>query len=213
MANKNDIRIDVNKLHPLLRLYLNRMIKYANKEGIYIIVTEGLRTVAQQDALYDKGRYGNPGPIVTNATGSSYSSQHQWGVAFDICIANTGHTWDVSYFRKVAEATLPHCKHLGWGGYWTKEVDGLVDNPHFYLTKWGKNPFPLKKQYGTPEKFFKTFTGTITRTTLKLWNLNRKKVKRTLSKGEVVNILYRGKKWARVEYNGIHGYVLNKYLK
>ena len=215
MANKNDIRIDVKKLHPLLRLYLERMIKYANDAGIYIIVTEGLRTVADQDALYAKGRT-KPGPVVTNAKGSYYGSQHQWGIAFDICIANDGHMWDESYFRRVAEVTIGHCKHLGWGGYWTKEKDGLIDRPHFYLDNWGKNPLPLKKKYGVPDKFMKTFTGKVTGTKdgLTIWSKNKKKqIKKNVPNGEVFNILSKGIRWARIEYNGIHGYVLKKYLK
>ena len=216
MGKKNDIRIDVNKIHPLLKLYLDRMIKYANKEGIYIIVTEGFRTVDQQNALYAKGRT-KPGPVVTNATGNSYTSQHQWGVAIDICIANEGHMWDVSYIKKVAEVSKKHCKHLGWGGDWTKQVDGIVDNPHFYLDIWGKNPSLLKAKYGTPGAFMCTWTGGINTIGKGLWLWNsykkgRKKVVKMPRRAKV-KILKRGKKWATVEYQGIVGYARNRFIK
>lgn len=211
----NDIRINVNELHPLLYYYLKKIIKYANKEGIYIIVTEGLRTKERQDQLYAQGRFGNPGIVVTNARGSDYASQHQWGIAFDICIANPGHTWDVSYFRKVAEIATKRCKHIGWGGYWTKEVDGLIDNPHFYLTFWGKNPSPLKEKYGTPYKFFKTFKGTIKATTkhVPLWNYKKDKKLASIPNGSSVYVSRIGRKWAHIRYKDTYGYVLKKYVK
>lgn len=216
MGKKNDIRIDTNKIHPLLKLYLDRMIKYANKEGIYIIVTEGFRTVEQQNALYAKGRT-KPGPVVTNATGNSYTSQHQWGVAIDICIANEGHMWDTAYFKRVAEVAKKHCKHLGWGGDWTKEVDGIVDTPHFYIDFWGKNPFPLKEKYGTPGAFMCTWTGNVNMIGKGLWlwdsyKKGRKKVVK-MPRRSKVKVLKRGKKWATVEYQGIVGYARNRYIK
>jgi peptidoglycan L-alanyl-D-glutamate endopeptidase CwlK len=211
----NDIRIDVNKLHPLLRFYLERTIKYANKEGIYLIITEGVRTVAQQDALYAKGRT-KPGIVCTNARGCDYSSQHQWGIAFDIAIANPGHLWDEKYFRKVAEIAKQHCKYIGWGGDWTVKEDGLIDRPHFYLNKWGKNPSPLKDKYKTPERFFKTFKGTVkgTRKGLSIWNRNKdKRLVEFKPNGTEFYILSIGRKWAHVYYNGTYGYALKKYLK
>ncbi len=57
-------------------------IKACATEGISVAIGETLRTVAEQDALYAQGRT-KPGNKVTNARGSSYSSQHQWGIAFD----------------------------------------------------------------------------------------------------------------------------------
>jgi len=218
MANKNDIRIDLKKIHPLLRLYLERIIKYANAEGIYIIITEGFRSKERQDELYAQGRT-KPGIVCTNARGSDYNSQHQWGVAIDFCIANDGKTWNYTMMKRVAEIGKEHCKHLGWGGDWTVKVDGLIDNPHLYLDKWGKNPSPLKKTYGLPENFLKTFTGAVTGTKkgLSIFNktgkIKRKRIVQKQPNGTVFNILRRGKIWCRVEYNGKYGYALSKYLK
>ena len=50
--------------------------------SITVAISETLRSAAEQDALYAQGRT-KPGNIVTNAKGSSYKSQHQWGIAFD----------------------------------------------------------------------------------------------------------------------------------
>jgi peptidoglycan L-alanyl-D-glutamate endopeptidase CwlK len=211
---QNDIRIDRTKLHPYLDYLLGIMIKYSNREGIYLIITEGFRTVQQQDELYAKGRT-KEGKIVTNARGSSYQSQHQWGIAFDIAIKNQGHTWDVAYFNKVAQIAKKHCKSLGWGGDWTIAVDGIVDNPHFYLKKYGKNTLKLKAQYGTPDKFIKTWKKQVKGTKNGLPIRNKLKTKEIVPKqpnGTVFEVLWTHKKWSKVRYNGKVGYALTKFL-
>ena len=68
--------------HPRLQRIASAWIKACATEGITVAIGETLRTVAEQDALYAQGRT-KPGNKVTNARGSSYSSQHQWGIAFD----------------------------------------------------------------------------------------------------------------------------------
>ena len=67
---------DTSKLHPVLREKMNELIKECKKQGIKIGIGECVRTVAEQDALYAKGRT-KPGSIVTNAKGLTYSSMHQ----------------------------------------------------------------------------------------------------------------------------------------
>ena len=73
---------DITKLHPLLQEKINQLKIECAKQGLVIAIGECLRTVAEQDALYAQGRT-KPGTKVTNAKGSTYSSMHQWGVAFD----------------------------------------------------------------------------------------------------------------------------------
>lgn len=207
----NDIRIDTGKLHPLLKLYLERIIKYSNEAGIYLIITEGLRSVEEQDKLYAKGRT-TPGPTVTDAKGSDYQSQHQWGIAFDIAIANNGHTWDEAYFKKVADIAKEHCKYIGWGGDWKKPVD----RPHFYLDKWGCTTYKLKLKYKTPEVFMKTFKKKVTGTKKGLSIWNKRKTKRLTKKypnGSTFRILSEGIIWDNVYYKGTYGWALKKYLK
>ena len=102
MKREHSIRIDRKKLHPWLNYKLGLLLKECAKNGIYLIITEGFRTKAYQDSLYAKGRT-KPGKIVTNANGSAYSSQHQWGIAFDIAINDSKLLYNDKLIRKVAK--------------------------------------------------------------------------------------------------------------
>lgn len=73
---------DIALCHPRMQKIAAQWITACKAEGINVAISETLRTAAEQDALYAKGRT-KPGNIVTNAKGSSYRSQHQWGIAFD----------------------------------------------------------------------------------------------------------------------------------
>lgn len=206
---KHDIRIDVSKLHPYLQYKLKILMNKCEKQNIYLIITEGYRTKEYQDQLYAKGRTtGKIGETVTNARGSDYSSQHQWGIAFDIAIANPGHTWDTSYFVKVSN--IAKGIGLGWGGDWTSPVD----KPHFYLKKWGSTPTPLKRQYGTFENFKKTWTAKVTRKKgLNIWTKHFKKKKKLLKYGTTVDVLWKHLVVSKVKYGDTIGFVRSKYIK
>lgn len=65
--------------------YLARLLE---TEGIEMRVTAGLRTVAQQDALYAQGRNGDTRPRVTNCPGGY--SYHNFGLAVDCCPSQFG---------------------------------------------------------------------------------------------------------------------------
>ena len=73
---------DITKCHPRLQELAAELKAECARQGYQIAIGESFRSVAEQDALYAQGRT-KPGQIVTNAPGSSYSSMHQWGVAFD----------------------------------------------------------------------------------------------------------------------------------
>ena len=73
---------NIDDLHPKLQSLIAKLRAECEKQGLKIGIGECLRTVEEQNAFYAKGRTA-PGSIVTNAKGSSYSSMHQWGVAFD----------------------------------------------------------------------------------------------------------------------------------
>lgn len=151
---------DITKLHPRLQDKANELVALCKKNGITIKIGECYRSVEEQNALYAQGRT-KPGNIVTNAKGTSYSSQHQWGIAFDFFldmdIDGDGKKSDDAFnnkkstFNKVGK--LGKSIGLGWGGDWTSPVD----MPHFYLPDWGKTTSKLKEKYGTPEKFKKTW--------------------------------------------------------
>lgn len=153
---------DIKALHPDLQKKIVELKNLCKENGITIGIAECLRTKAEQDALYAKGRT-KPGAKVTNAPGSSYSSMHQWGVAFDIYldmdIDGDGKTADDAYnnakgtFNKIGK--IGQSIGLEWGGSWTS----IKDLPHFQLKNWGSTPSKLKATYGTPEKFMATWNG------------------------------------------------------
>ncbi len=151
---------DIALCHPRMQKIAAQWITACKAEGINVAISETLRTAAEQDALYAKGRT-KPGNIVTNAKGSSYRSQHQWGISFDFYlkmdvdgdgkIADDAYNDSKGHFRKAAE--IGKKLGLAWGGDWSS----IVDKPHLYLPDWGSTPTPLIKQYKTPEKFMKTW--------------------------------------------------------
>lgn len=214
MNRNHDIRIDRSKLHPQLNYKLSLLLKKCMKKGIYLIITEGFRTPAEQDRLYAKGRTA-PGEIVTHARGSSYSSQHQWGIAFDIAMNYdidgdgkvSDDTWNRKGFQRVAK--IAKSIGLGWGGDWK-----FVDTPHLYLKKWGSTTAKLKQQYGTFANFKKTWTAKVHRTKgLILWKdaLKANKILR-IPNGESVQVLHTKLWYAKVRYQGKYGFVNRKYI-
>lgn len=153
---------DKTKLHQALQTKITKLIKECDKAGLKIGIGECLRTVEEQNALYAKGRTA-PGNIVTNAKGSTYSSMHQWGVAFDFYRNDgKGAYYDKdNFFTKVGDIG----KKLGleWGGDWKS----IKDKPHFQLPNWGSTTSKLRTKYGTPDKFFSTWENTVTYTVIK----------------------------------------------
>ena len=167
MKKEHDVRINREKLHPWHDYKLGLLLKQCAKKGIYLIITEGFRTKEYQDALYAKGRTA-PGKVVTNAKGSTYSSQHMWGIAFDIAINDSKLLYDSVMIKKVANIAKSKKVGLKWGGDWKS----IVDTPHFYLGKWGSTTSKLKSTYGTPDKFKETWTKKVygTKSGLNIWN-------------------------------------------
>lgn len=144
---------DITLCHPRLQELAAKLVKACADQGLAIKIGETLRTVAEQDELYAQGRT-KPGSIVTNAKGSSYSSQHQWGIAFDFYRNDGQGAYNESggFFTRVGE--LGKKVGLGWGGDWSS----IVDKPHFYLPDWGSTTGKIKSLYGTPDKFIQTWT-------------------------------------------------------
>ena len=144
---------DITLCHPELQEKAEKLVSSCKGYGLLIGIGECFRTVAEQDALYAKGRTA-PGSIVTNAKGSSYSSHHQWGTAFDIYRNDGTGAYNDSdgFFSKVGAIGVKI--GLEWGGNWTSPVD----KPHFQLPYWGSTTTMLKNLYGTPEEFKKTWS-------------------------------------------------------
>lgn len=105
------------------------IIEEAYDEGIYVLITDGYRSNAEQDELYAQGRT-KPGNIVTNAKGGQ--SNHNKGIAVDYCLTNkegTAAYWTVNAdWKRVA--AIAKSKGFAWGGDWTN----FKDNPHLEYT-------------------------------------------------------------------------------
>lgn len=153
---------DITELHPRLQVLAAQLKETCAARGISILYSECLRTVAEQDALYAQGRTA-PGSIITNTRGSSYRSQHQWGIAVDFYVdmdidgdgskADDAYNNSTGLFDTVGKIAVT--MGLGWGGNWTS----IKDRPHIYLPDWGSTTSKLISTYGTPEKFMATWSN------------------------------------------------------
>lgn len=115
-------------VHGLVREKSITLIKQAYAQGIYVAITQGLRTFAEQDALYAQGRT-RPGQIVTNAR-SGYSI-HNYGLAVDFVLFDNNKnpiwTFNNNWLKVIKMGTA-----LGFeSGYYWKS---FPDNPHLQYT-------------------------------------------------------------------------------
>lgn len=129
----------INTLHPLVRAKAKEFIIRAEKElGIKLRVTSALRTWAEQDELYAKGRT-TSGKIVTNAKGGQ--SLHNYGLAIDVVeIRNGSAIWNNSRWNEIA--ALGKSLGFSWGGDWRS----FKDKPHFEI-KFGRSLSDLQALY------------------------------------------------------------------
>jgi peptidoglycan L-alanyl-D-glutamate endopeptidase CwlK len=118
----------VEKLQPVARVKARAAFQQAEEEGLSLLVTSGLRSFAEQDALFALGRT-KPGKVVTDArAGESY---HNFGLAFDFVVVIRGHAvWDASHAQWKRFVRIAKSLGFDWGG------DLNSDNPHFQI----KNP-------------------------------------------------------------------------
>lgn len=119
----------LNGLHPVVLAATERLIERTFAQGVPIVITQGLRTIAEQNELYAQGRT-KPGKIVTNARGGY--SNHNFGVAIDFVLLmpdGKSVSWEINdnWMTVVRIA-----KELGfdWGGDWLK----FKDYPHLEMT-------------------------------------------------------------------------------
>lgn len=126
----------IEKLHPSIRCEVTNIINECNAAlsgRAKVRITQGLRTFAEQDALYAQGRT-KPGNKVTNAKGGQ--SIHNYGFAVDIVLIIDGTTaswdvkkdWDGDKVSDWDECVKVFAKYgWNWGGNWTS----FKDMPHF----------------------------------------------------------------------------------
>lgn len=126
----------IAKLHPKLRSEVATIVTEIQSKGIDIRITQGLRTIAEQDALYAQGRT-KPGPKVTNAKGGQ--SFHNFGLAVDFCLLHKDGSisWDLHEdidkdgIKDWMEVVAVFKKY-GW--VWGGDFKSIKDNPHFEKT-------------------------------------------------------------------------------
>jgi peptidoglycan L-alanyl-D-glutamate endopeptidase CwlK len=112
-------------LLPEARPFARALVQRAAQNGIQIKIISGLRTYAEQDALYAQGRT-KPGRIVTGVRGGY--SNHNFGIAFDIGVFE-GARYAPESPKYGAVGVLGMDLGLEWGGNWKT----FVDQPHFQL--------------------------------------------------------------------------------
>ncbi|MEG2338743.1 MAG: M15 family metallopeptidase [Clostridium sp.] len=118
---------DLSALHPHVKALAEKFLAKCKAAGLDVIVTQTLRTVAEQNELYAQGRT-KPGKIVTKAKGGY--SMHNYGLAFDIAIKVKGKIdWDNEALYAKAGA-IGQAVGLEWGGSWKS----FKDTPHFQWT-------------------------------------------------------------------------------
>jgi peptidoglycan L-alanyl-D-glutamate endopeptidase CwlK len=119
----------IETLLPEVKPYARALIVKGAAAGITIKAISGLRTYAEQNALYEQGR-SKPGKKVTNARGGY--SNHNFGIAFDIGVFE-GSKYIAESPKYKAIGAIGMDLGLGWGGNWKT----IKDEPHFQLPpKW-----------------------------------------------------------------------------
>jgi peptidoglycan L-alanyl-D-glutamate endopeptidase CwlK len=117
---------NINTLLPEVQGIARFLIEQAANAGISIKILSGLRTYAEQDALYKQGG-------VTKARGGY--SNHNFGIAFDIGVfEGTKYIPESSKYKAVGSLGVQ--LGLDWGGNWKS----FKDEPHFQLRpNWATN--------------------------------------------------------------------------
>lgn len=92
------------------------------------IVTEGYRSPAAQDALYEQGRT-KPGNVVTYKRGGESKHNTMPARALDVAflLSNGQVSWSAELLTKFAQLMKAADARVGWGGDWLK----FKDRPHF----------------------------------------------------------------------------------
>jgi peptidoglycan LD-endopeptidase CwlK len=122
-------------LHPVVEERTNQLIHNMATKGITMVITDGFRSIEDQNILYEQGRT-TAGSIVTYAKGGE--SLHNFGLAVDFAIkTETGDIiWDMEFdgngngsadWMEVVQGA----KELGfeWGGDWVR----FKDYPHLQI--------------------------------------------------------------------------------
>jgi peptidoglycan L-alanyl-D-glutamate endopeptidase CwlK len=131
------------KLHPVFRERLVMLAELLAQRGMKALITDGLRTFAEQNALFAQGRT-KPGPVVTKAKGGQ--SNHNYGLAVDmypVLPDSSGKDKVFTDIPKKASVEFARAFHRtqesigeiaeALGLFWGARFSGIVDTPHIQL--------------------------------------------------------------------------------
>jgi|SRR5215472_9854901 len=128
----------LDEVHPILQARIEKLINQCAANGLELRVTCGLRTVDEQNALFEQGR-SLPGEIVTHASGG-YSA-HNFGYAVDVVPGLTGFPAFVPDWKRmdpvwVRILTMASGLGLSEGANWRT----FKDRPHLYPSELPADP-------------------------------------------------------------------------
>ncbi|WP_277472991.1 MULTISPECIES: M15 family metallopeptidase [unclassified Paenibacillus] len=141
----------LERLQSIVKAAAEALIERCYARGVQIIITQGLRTIAEQDALFAQGRTqaelnvvglshvkAQPSkPKVTNARGGYSNHNFGWAIDFALLLPD-GRTVSWDTLRDDDKDSLPdwsevveEAKRLGfeWGGDWRS----FLDLPHLQM--------------------------------------------------------------------------------
>lgn len=114
------------KTQAAARRFMAVVVPAMASRGYEVRITSGLRTYAEQDALYAQSR-SKPGPRVTNAQGGY--SWHNFGCAWDITLFKNGTPiYESPLYDECAK--IGREQGLDCGEFWKS----LPDQPHYNVT-------------------------------------------------------------------------------
>ena len=152
----NSIRNMKDGIHSVVKESALEMIKRAYEEKIYVQITSGFRSFAEQDKLFAQGRTDKTKPIVTNARAGQ--SNHNFGLAIDYVLLSEDGLKAIWTVNKDWKRVAAIGKELGfkWGGDWTS----FKDYPHLEMMgglsmkdlQNGRKPVLKSKVNNTVEK-------------------------------------------------------------
>ena len=123
------------ELHPAVEEHKNILLDRAAERDIDAVITEGFRSVSEQDELYEQGRVAE-GEIVTRARGGE--SYHNYGLAVDFALRDDEGEiiWDTAYDGNgngqadwIEVADIARSLGFEWGGDW----EDFPDYPHLQM--------------------------------------------------------------------------------
>lgn len=127
-ANSEPVRPKLpieNGLQPLVERQAQKVLDEMKSFGYEMRITQGFRSIEEQNRLYAQGRTTN-GNIVTNARGGQ--SFHNYGVAVDYVFRKQG--FDAPDYLWTLFGLVGKKHGFFWGGDWK----GFVDRPHLEMT-------------------------------------------------------------------------------